>query len=185
MYFHSVLDQPHWFPASPISFLKASTAFEAQAQLAATPAPPWPEFSTQMKPSGPFLEAPMLNPSFLMGRSVFQLSHPSPDSKDSVSPNRLWHTPSQSLTVSRVWFGPAGKKSWHVRWNRFLLSLQSQSSKFYLSERLKKYPEYLNLTQSIWFCYSIILISQAIWHSQSGQVIQWIILSLTQSIWPY
>ena len=155
MYFHSVLDQPHWFPASPISFLKASTAFEAQAQLAATPAPPWPEFSTQMKPSGPFLEAPMLNPSFLMGRSVFQLSHPSPDSKDSVSPNRLWHTPSQSLTVSRVWFGPAGKKSWHVRWNRFLLSLQSQSSKF-----------------SIWPCQfdSVFLISQSIWPHHSYSV---------------
>ena len=75
-------------------------------QLAATPAPPCPEFSTCTKLDPSNLVALILNPSFLMGLSVFQLSNPSPDVRDKVSPKRAWQTLSQSDTVVLVWSGP-------------------------------------------------------------------------------
>ena len=75
-------------------------------QLAATPAPPCPEFSTWTKLDPSNLVALILNPSFLMGLSVFQLSNPSPDVIDKVSPKRAWQTLSQSDTVVLVWSGP-------------------------------------------------------------------------------
>ena len=66
---------------------RASVAPAAQAQLAATPAPPWPEFSTATNPPAAFT-AEMLKPSLLIGRSVFQLSKPSADSIERACPKR-------------------------------------------------------------------------------------------------
>merc|ERR1719278_873097 len=97
-------DQPHRAPSSCCA--SASVALAAHAQLAATPAPPWPEFSTATNPLLFFL-AQMLNPSFLIGRSVFQLSNPSPLLRDIFCPKRAMQTPSQSATVFLVWSGPA------------------------------------------------------------------------------
>ena len=79
-------------PCLPTMLMRLSVARAAQAQLAATPAPPCPEFSTLTWPvyyltsmcaltlclltHSPLpLLAPMLNPSFLIGLSVFQLSY--------------------------------------------------------------------------------------------------------------
>ena len=63
---------PQRFP--PNCSTRLSVAFAAQAQLAATPAPPCPEFSTVTNPPE-FRLAPILKPSFLIGRSVFQLTY--------------------------------------------------------------------------------------------------------------
>ena len=90
----------------PILLIRYLRVLNEPTQLAATPAPPCPEFSTWTKFDPSNLVALILNPSFLMGLSVFQLSNPSPDVRDKVSPKRAWQTLSQSDTVVLVWSGP-------------------------------------------------------------------------------
>ena len=92
LYLHSPPPAQPAQPCLPTMLMRLSVARAAQAQLAATPAPPCPEFSTLTWPvyyltrsdglqlylltHSPLpLLAPILNPSFLMGLSVFQLSY--------------------------------------------------------------------------------------------------------------
>ena len=90
-------DQPHRAP--PSCSASASVALAAQAQLAATPAPPCPEFSTATNPSTLF-SAQMLKPSFLIGRSVFQLSKPSPELRDIFWPISILASGPASIDIS-------------------------------------------------------------------------------------